>query len=58
MQDKIVKLTDNEAGCYVGGASAITSALVSALTSLIKTFYTMGQDLGASIKRAITGKGC
>ena len=39
----------NEALEYIGGAG-ITAALVSAVNSLVKTMYGIGQDLGYALK--------
>ena len=54
-----MKLSRKEAELYVGGATSyIKSTLVSAVTNLIKFVYSVGENLGSSIKRAKNGTSC
>jgi len=50
-------LSNEEAIAYVGGGK-ITAALLSAATSLFKSLYEMGQNLGTTIRRLITKTSC
>lgn len=51
-------LSKKESINYIGGASIITSAFLSSITSFVKTIYTIGQNFGSTIKRLISGKTC
>ena len=42
---------------YVGGG-ALTASLVNAASTLIKTLYSIGQNLGSTIRRCITRQNC
>ena len=50
-------LTKEESITYIGGGK-ITAALLSAATTLIKSIYSMGQNLGSTIRRLISKTPC
>lgn len=51
-------LTKEESMLYVGGASTIKAAVITAITSAVKFIYEVGQNLGSSIKRYRTNTSC
>jgi len=50
-------LSREETIAYVGGGK-LTAALLSAATSLVKSLYEMGQNLGSTIRRIFSGNYC
>ena len=52
------KIENDELKITIGGASSFSGAIVNAVTSLVKYVYTLGQSLGSSIRRMVTGKMC
>ena len=55
MQDSI-KLSEKQMLSYTGGA--ISAALVNAFNGIIKTCYTVGQNLGSAFRRLISHNYC
>ena len=60
MKEKKMKdINKNETQAIIGGASlSLTGAILNAITSLAKYVYTLGQSLGSSMRRLVTGKTC
>ena len=58
MPDKVISLTNDEALAYSAGASGLSAALISAITSLMKAVYSFGQDIGSAIRRKVTNTSC
>ncbi len=52
------KLQNEELEITIGGASSFSGAIVNAVTGLIKYVYSLGQSLGSSIRRIVSGKVC
>lgn len=55
MQDNC--LNEKEMLSYVGG-TAVTAALVNAIVGIVKSFYSMGQDFGSTLRRLISRTRC
>lgn len=53
-----MNIREEEAITYVGGASKVTASLVSALTKAVSILYSIGQNLGSTIRRYVTGSKC
>lgn len=54
----MIELTKEESLSYMGGASTIKAAVISAFTTAVKFLYEMGQNLGSNIRRYRTGNMC
>ena len=53
------EISKNESQKVIGGAStSFSGAILSAITDLVKYVYSLGQSLGSSMRRLITGKTC
>ena len=50
-------LNNNEMYNIVGGA-AIGSSLINAITKAVNTIYTIGQSIGSSLRRVVSGSYC
>ena len=53
-----MKIDDKNMQKIIGGGDGIGTTFLNYLTSAIKTVYSIGQDLGGSIRRIATGKVC
>ena len=53
-----MNIKEEESLTYVGGASKITASLVSALTKAVSILYSIGQNLGSSIRRYVSNTKC
>ena len=51
------EISKNESQKVIGGAS-FSGAIINAITGLAKYVYSLGQSLGSSIRRLVTGKTC
>ncbi len=52
-----MKLKDNELNIIIGG-EGLGATFLRYLTDTLKAVYSIGQDLGGSIRRIATGKTC
>ena len=52
------KIEQNELQKTVGGVNSVSGTLISALNTLIKSIYTMGQGVGGALRRFVTKKTC
>lgn len=42
----------------INGGATITSSMINAITKAVGTLYKIGQSVGSSIRRVISGKVC
>lgn len=52
------KIENDELKVIIGGALNFSGAIVNALTGIVKYVYSLGQSLGSSIRRIVTGNMC
>lgn len=53
----MLKINDNEMLNIIGGAS-IGYSLINAITKAVNTVYSIGQSIGSSLRRVMSGKYC
>ncbi len=53
-----MKINDKELYEIKGGGEGLGATFLNYLTNAIKTVYSIGQDIGGSIRRIATGKTC
>ena len=53
----MMKIEKNELEMIIGGAS-FSGAIINAITGLAKYVYSLGQSLGSSLRRLVSGKVC
>ena len=52
-----MQLTKEESITYIGGAK-LTAALITAVTTLVKSLYEWGQNFGSTVRRLINKTSC
>ena len=53
-----MKVKEKELNEIKGGAEGLGATFLNYLSNAIKTVYSIGQDVGGSIRRIATGKTC